>query len=893
MKKLINSKKTIQKILVTIVIMLIFNFIIPNYSQADVGGVLLKPTTAFVTLLGDVICSGLQMFLVDGNFFTGSGSILQAFLVSSNKYDSNTEKFNDYPEINYNDTGIKAYNFNVDDIDEEGIDLFNIRDSIAIPVAKYTPDSIFAGMIPALDINFIQPKDWGTDDMNNRSVASQLHNTIATWYVTLRNLAVVGLMIILVYVGIRMVISSTASDKAKYKQLMLDWLVAMCLLFSLHYIMSFTITITQEITNAINGSSKTVNTIPVIVKDGKGENAPVKVKFNTNLTGLARFQTSLKDGGTKLSYTIIYGALVIYTCMFTFTYLRRVINMAFLTLIAPLVALTYPIDKINDGKAQAFNSWLREYIFNALLQPFHLIIYTVFITSAMELASKNPIYAIVALAFITPAEKILRKFFGFEKSSTAGTLGAFASMAGGAAAYKMLNNTVNRHGGKGGSSGRGGNNIRTKKDRQLQDPNAPSGVDGFTGHNNGASNQGESQNASQRMLDAYDEGFGTDEYDPTEREAMARDAYAGQIPDMQYTNEELRQIYRDSGYGEDEINNMLGASQSSSHAPTTSTAQDTSHTTTTSHESNKLHTTDTTDSPDTTDALDTNTPNTQNKQETQSIPSRPLGRVGAGFAGVGRSIKNKASSTIGNKHWLKQKGKGLAIGAMRGATHIAVRAASAVPTAVVGLAAGIAGDNLEDVLTYGLGGATLGATVLGNRTTAAVDSVGRAINDTVIQGFADGYYGGTRLERQVDRRESELQADQSFMQQINEDYADGKLEGKELKEATARAAKYAVSGVDSSKIGKAMKVEDSIMADLANSKMEEEEKRELARQQATSAAKMAEKIKNPEALVGKKGENLVKSWAEQIKSKNKTLSQDEAIANAKEMMRLVKKIKGI
>ena len=40
--------------------------------------------------------------------------------------------------------------------------------------------------------------------------------------------------------------------------------------------------------------------------------------------------------------------------------------MAFLTIIAPLVALTYPIDKINDGKAQAFNMWFKEYIFNLL-----------------------------------------------------------------------------------------------------------------------------------------------------------------------------------------------------------------------------------------------------------------------------------------------------------------------------------------------------------------------------------------------------------------------------------------------------------------------------------------------------------------------------------------------
>ena len=39
--------------------------------------------------------------------------------------------------------------------------------------------------------------------------------------------------------------------------------------------------------------------------------------------------------------------------------------MAFLTMVAPLVAFMYPIDKMNDGKAQGFDTWIKEYIFNA------------------------------------------------------------------------------------------------------------------------------------------------------------------------------------------------------------------------------------------------------------------------------------------------------------------------------------------------------------------------------------------------------------------------------------------------------------------------------------------------------------------------------------------------
>ena len=68
------------------------------------------------------------------------------------------------------------------------------------------------------------------------------------------------------------------------------------------------------------------------------------------------------DGGVALAKTIMYASIVILTITFTFQYLKRVIFMAFYTLIAPLITLTYPLDKIKDGQAQAFSMWIKEYI---------------------------------------------------------------------------------------------------------------------------------------------------------------------------------------------------------------------------------------------------------------------------------------------------------------------------------------------------------------------------------------------------------------------------------------------------------------------------------------------------------------------------------------------------
>ena len=82
-------------------------------------------------------------------------------------------------------------------------------------------------------------------DVYIESSASQLQPVVATWYKALRAIALVGLLSVLVYVGIRIIISSTGQEKAKYKKMIGNWLTAICILFILQYIMVFTLEITQ------------------------------------------------------------------------------------------------------------------------------------------------------------------------------------------------------------------------------------------------------------------------------------------------------------------------------------------------------------------------------------------------------------------------------------------------------------------------------------------------------------------------------------------------------------------------------------------------------------------------------------------------------------------------
>ena len=452
--------------------------------------------------------------------------------------------------------------------------------NIKYPAYLYlTPESIFRNQIASLNPNFINAinmdgtleKALGGDDdvvMDGKTSTSHadnveknlnvLRSTIAKWYVAIRNFSLVGLLSVLVYIGIRVVISSTASDKAKYKQMISSWVGAICLIFLLHYIMAFTFTLTENLTDLFNSNMGNPGIkLPSVVGDDakftfndktnnekfsevlsklQGEHLVIKGNvFNANneITGVANLMQYARlyanlNGASGLGYTITYLFLVGFTVIYFAKYIGRFIRIAFLTLIAPLITLTYPIDKLNDGQAQAFNMWLKEFTFNVLIQPFHLLIYMIFISSALEFANSNIIYTIVVLGFMTQAEKLLRKMFGFEKAST---MGAFS----GAAAGSMLANVAGKIGnkvakGKGGSGGNGGSGgsgdgasqpdrIRAKEDpydglnprdgngQSQQNNNEPIQNSGNNFNNNDLDEEGKTIESERAALDSLlDEG---------------------------------------------------------------------------------------------------------------------------------------------------------------------------------------------------------------------------------------------------------------------------------------------------------------------------------------------------------------------------------------------------
>lgn len=382
-------------------------------------------------------------------------------------------------------------------------------------------------------------KDGKEIKTSNQNSAALLKKTISSWYNALRNICLVLMLSILVYIGIRMILSSVASDKAKYLTMLKDWFIGLCLLFLMHYIMAFSVMLVEKLTDVVK-TSVDENAYTVVMEANQDMKDAVEelglkkedyiqeeggteyLAWPTNLMGSLRLQLQMEQYGAQyIGLGICFLILCLFTFYFTVAYLKRVLHMAFLTIIAPLVALTYCIDTINDGKAQGFDKWMKEYIFNLLIQPMHLLLYYILVTSAFELASTNTIYSIVALGFMIPAEKLLRSLFGFEKAQTAPAMGPAGAMM----ASTVLNSMLNRgKRGKDGGNGKGGESGEGDPGK-VPSPREANPMDAFLGEGGGQSREEGNTPPVDTAMDRYTaEGYGqnadgeyfnpwTDEYD--------------------------------------------------------------------------------------------------------------------------------------------------------------------------------------------------------------------------------------------------------------------------------------------------------------------------------------------------------------------------------------------
>lgn len=256
----------------------------------------------------------------------------------------------------------------------------------------FTIGDLLTNKYPLFNINVFEDTPSGP----NSELSNTIKDNVSVWYVTIRNIAAVACAITLLYVGIRVAIASTAEDSAKYKKMLMSWLVGAILLFFMHYLVIAIIKVSELFTNFI------INSI--------GDNANITEMEVEMLTKIPD-DTAKAEGWGKLIYLVMNFVLVFYELKFFIMYLFRVLNIFILIIVSPLMCVTYPIDSIGDGRAQGFNNWFRRILMEILIQPIHLVIYVVFIYSAGEIAKEAPFIGIIFIIALDYSERIVKSAF--------------------------------------------------------------------------------------------------------------------------------------------------------------------------------------------------------------------------------------------------------------------------------------------------------------------------------------------------------------------------------------------------------------------------------------------------------------------------------------------------
>lgn len=215
-----------------------------------------------------------------------------------------------------------------------------------------------------------------------------------------------------------MAISTIASEKAMYKKMLVDWATSLALLFLLHYIIAFTFGCNEALIKAIATICENSNIDTLMEKLGD-EALGIEIV-------------------SAVGAMILYGLMIYQTISFMLSYMKRMLTIGFLIMISPLITITYSIDKVGDGKAQALNTWLKEFVYNVLIQPFHCILFASFAdvafkvlglgTSGWDSNLSSLILAVCCLQFIKTGEELVKKIFGFGQASSLATLAAGTMM---------------------------------------------------------------------------------------------------------------------------------------------------------------------------------------------------------------------------------------------------------------------------------------------------------------------------------------------------------------------------------------------------------------------------------------------------------------------------------
>lgn len=260
----------------------------------------------------------------------------------------------------------------------------------------YSIEDIIFNRVPILDVNVFSDTAGGKQ-INPKSTIAILRNAVAIWYVTFRNMAICIFVIIIIFAGVKIAISTVSGQKAKYKEMLFELLKSLAILLIMNYIMVIVLNLNDIFVKMIESAMGNVT-----------QNGSI---YDTIRTRAYDFRAEI---GRPAAF--MYVVLVILLVKYVFLYLKRLFTVLILIIVAPFVAVKNAIAATKGKRQSTFQTWIYDFSINVFIQSIHAIIYVTLISVALNLANTNIIGFIIALVimnFSTKAGENFTRIFKF------------------------------------------------------------------------------------------------------------------------------------------------------------------------------------------------------------------------------------------------------------------------------------------------------------------------------------------------------------------------------------------------------------------------------------------------------------------------------------------------
>ncbi len=371
-----------------------------------------------------------------------------------------------------------------------------------------TIDRLIFNKVSKVSIDYFNENTDVANAGGQRPVKAMMRIVVNSWYSFFRTIAILVYMMLLVVVGIRVMLSSTANKKAQYQEMLVNWVVGVVLLFFFPYVMKYTIELNDGILSELHtylypetvGETyptsgdysmfdKNKTTLSLAGTWGKDEFVELMLGKSIkaeDVDDLVNTNVIKEDGMmyvrvyaqklNKLFLTGVYFIQIGQTIVLLFMYYKRAFMLAFLITIFPLVAMTYVLDKVGDKKAQSFGIWFKEFLVNVIVQIFHAVVYVIITSTGVQTfidtGGSNWIFMIISVLFLFEGEKILRNIFGVKSAAgTIGDLAATGAMVWGAT--KRFGNVFGKPGDIGSARDKEDANGVAEREKQRNDATNP------------------------------------------------------------------------------------------------------------------------------------------------------------------------------------------------------------------------------------------------------------------------------------------------------------------------------------------------------------------------------------------------------------------------------------